>query len=227
MKLLPLDTTELLELASSWLARPENDQWLDFGNGRQVITLSSNNYLGLNTHPRLKSAALEAVERFGAGSGAVRTIAGTMSLHEELEERLASFKHVEAVLTFQSGFTANTGLIPTITGEHVQHSGGTGRGHGVGRDEPLDRVRDLAQHVLLVRLHARLEPGARRLAWSSISKCCPGTARAAARAASKSTQCRPMKRRSSPPCAARSGCASLAGRCGACGSGRRGRAARE
>jgi len=86
-------------------------------DGREVITLSSNNYLGLNTHPRLKAAALEAVERFGAGSGAVRTIAGTMSLHEELEARLASFKHVEAVLTFQSGFTANTGVIPILAPE--------------------------------------------------------------------------------------------------------------
>jgi glycine C-acetyltransferase len=86
-------------------------------DGREVITLSSNNYLGLNTHPRLKAAALEAVERFGAGSGAVRTIAGTMSLHEELEARLATFKQTEAVLTFQSGFTANTGVIPILAPE--------------------------------------------------------------------------------------------------------------
>jgi glycine C-acetyltransferase len=86
-------------------------------DGREVITLSSNNYLGLNTHPRLREAAIEAVRRFGAGSGAVRTIAGTMSLHEELERRLAEFKQVPAVLTFQSGFTANTGVIPVIAGE--------------------------------------------------------------------------------------------------------------
>jgi glycine C-acetyltransferase len=86
-------------------------------DGREVITLSSNNYLGLNTHPRLRRAALDAVERYGAGSGAVRTIAGTMSLHEELESRLASFKHTEAVLTFQSGFTANTGVIPILAPE--------------------------------------------------------------------------------------------------------------
>ena len=86
-------------------------------DGREVITLSSNNYLGLNSHPRLKQAALDATERFGAGSGAVRTIAGTMTLHEELEADLATFKHTEAVLTFQSGFAANTGVIPTITGE--------------------------------------------------------------------------------------------------------------
>jgi len=84
---------------------------------RRVISLSSNDYLGLSHHPRMRTAALEAVRQFGAGSGAVRTIAGTMSLHEELEAELASFKDTEAVLTFQSGFTANTGVIPVITGE--------------------------------------------------------------------------------------------------------------
>src|SRR5438034_2513141 len=86
-------------------------------DGREVISLSSNDYLGLTHHPRLRQAALDAVRQFGAGSGAVRTIAGTMSLHEELEAELARFKGTEAVLTFQSGFTANTGVIPTITGE--------------------------------------------------------------------------------------------------------------
>jgi glycine C-acetyltransferase len=84
---------------------------------RRVISLSSNDYLGLSHHPRMKRAAIEAVERYGAGSGAVRTIAGTMTLHEALEADLAAFKHTDAVLTFQSGFTANTGVIPTITGE--------------------------------------------------------------------------------------------------------------
>ena len=84
---------------------------------RRVISLSSNDYLGLTHHPRLRQAALDAVQTYGAGSGAVRTIAGTMTLHEELEQELARFKDVEAVLTFQSGFTANTGVIPTITGE--------------------------------------------------------------------------------------------------------------
>jgi glycine C-acetyltransferase len=84
---------------------------------RRLISLSSNDYLGLTHHPRMKRAALEAVERFGAGSGAVRTIAGTMTLHEQLEADLAAFKHSPAVLTFQSGFAANTGVIPTITGE--------------------------------------------------------------------------------------------------------------
>ncbi len=86
-------------------------------DGHEVITLSSNNYLGLNTHPKLRAAAIRAVEQYGAGSGAVRTIAGTMSLHEELEARLADFKHTEAVLTFQSGFTCNTGVIPVLAPE--------------------------------------------------------------------------------------------------------------
>lgn len=84
---------------------------------RRLISLSSNDYLGLTHHPRLREAALEAVREFGVGSGAVRTIAGTMSMHEALEEELAAFKGTPAVLTFQSGFTANTGVIPTITGE--------------------------------------------------------------------------------------------------------------
>jgi glycine C-acetyltransferase len=86
-------------------------------DGAELISLSSNDYLGLTHHPRLRQAALNAVQEFGAGSGAVRTIAGTMDLHEELERELADFKGTEAVLTFQSGFTANTGVIPTITGE--------------------------------------------------------------------------------------------------------------
>ncbi|MDN4594693.1 glycine C-acetyltransferase [Polycladomyces subterraneus] len=85
--------------------------------GKEVIQLSSNNYLGLTTHPRLKQAALEGVERFGAGTGSVRTIAGTFSMHEEFEKRLAEFKHTEAALVFQSGFTANVGVISSILTE--------------------------------------------------------------------------------------------------------------
>lgn len=81
---------------------------------RSVVNLSSNNYLGLTTHPRLRARALEAVERFGVGSGSVRTIAGTMALHMELERRLAEFKKVEAVVVFQSGFTANAGTVSAI-----------------------------------------------------------------------------------------------------------------
>lgn len=83
-------------------------------DGHQVINLSSNNYLGLTTHPRLVEAAIRATEKYGAGSGSVRTIAGTMTLHEELEEKLAAFKHTEAALVFQSGFTCNSGIIPVL-----------------------------------------------------------------------------------------------------------------
>src|SRR6476619_1664193 len=71
---------------------------------RRVLSLSSNDYLGLSHHPGMQRAAIEAIERYGAGSGAVRTIAVTMTVHEELESDLAAFKHTEAVLTFQSGF---------------------------------------------------------------------------------------------------------------------------
>ena len=86
-------------------------------NGRPgIINLSSNNYLGLANHPKVKEAAIEAVKKWGAGAGAVRPIIGTMQLHIELERRLAAFKHTEAALVFQSGFTANAGVIPTITG---------------------------------------------------------------------------------------------------------------
>jgi glycine C-acetyltransferase len=86
-------------------------------DGKELVSLSSNDYLGLTHHPRLRDAALAAVRDYGVGSGAVRTIAGTMDLHEALERELADFKGTEAVLTFQSGFSANTGVIPTITGE--------------------------------------------------------------------------------------------------------------
>ena len=86
-------------------------------DGHRVISLSSNDYLGLTHHPRLREAALTAVRDFGVGSGAVRTIAGTLTMHQDLEAELAAFKGTEATLTFQSGFTANTGVIPTITGE--------------------------------------------------------------------------------------------------------------
>ena len=85
-------------------------------NGKpNVINLSSNNYLGLANHPKVKEAAVKAVGEWGAGAGAVRPIIGTMRVHIELEKRLAAFKHVEATLVFQSGFTANAGVIPTIT----------------------------------------------------------------------------------------------------------------
>ena len=83
-------------------------------DGRSVVNLSSNNYLGLTTHPRLRERALEALQAFGVGSGSVRTIAGTMAIHMELERRLAEFKQVEAVVVFQSGFTANAGTVSAI-----------------------------------------------------------------------------------------------------------------
>jgi len=83
-------------------------------DGHEVITLSSNNYLGLTVHPKLREAAINAIEKYGVGSGSVRTIAGTMSLHIELEEKLARFKHTEASLTFQSGYTTNLGVISAL-----------------------------------------------------------------------------------------------------------------
>jgi len=86
-------------------------------DGKQVINLASNNYLGLTTHPKLREAALEATKKYGVGSGAVRTIAGTMSLHMQLEEKIARFKNVEACVVFQSGFTANAGTVSGILGK--------------------------------------------------------------------------------------------------------------
>ncbi len=83
-------------------------------DGREVINLASNNYLGLTTHPKLIEAAVAAARKYGAGSGAVRTISGTMTLHMELEERIARFKNVEACVVFQSGFAANAGTVSAI-----------------------------------------------------------------------------------------------------------------
>jgi glycine C-acetyltransferase len=81
---------------------------------RSVVNLSSNNYLGLTTHPKLRDKAIKAVEEFGVGSGSVRTIAGTMEIHMELERRLAEFKKVERVVVFQSGFAANAGTVSAV-----------------------------------------------------------------------------------------------------------------
>jgi glycine C-acetyltransferase len=90
-------------------------------DGREVINLASNNYLGLTTHPRLREAALAAIRDYGVGSGAVRTITGTMSIHMRLEERIARFKNVEACVVFQSGFAANSGTVAAILGpeDHI------------------------------------------------------------------------------------------------------------
>jgi len=84
---------------------------------RSVVNLSSNNYLGLTTHPKLRERAIEAIRLFGVGSGSVRPIAGTMSIHMELEQKLAAFKHTEATVVFQSGFTANAGTVSSILGK--------------------------------------------------------------------------------------------------------------
>ncbi len=86
-------------------------------DGKKVINLASNNYLGLTTHPKLREAALAATKKYGVGSGAVRTIAGTMRIHLELEEKIARFKNVEACVVFQSGFTANAGTVSAILGK--------------------------------------------------------------------------------------------------------------
>ena len=86
-------------------------------DGKRVINLASNNYLGLTTHPKLEEAALAAIKKFGVGSGAVRTVSGTMTIHMELEEKIARFKHTEAAVVFQSGFAANAGTVSAILGK--------------------------------------------------------------------------------------------------------------
>ena len=86
-------------------------------DGKKVINLASNNYLGLTTHPKLRQAAIEATRKYGVGSGAVRTIAGTMKIHMDLEEKIARFKNVEASVVFQSGFAANAGTVSAVLGK--------------------------------------------------------------------------------------------------------------
>jgi len=86
-------------------------------DGKKVLMLCSNNYLGLSDHPKVKEAAMQAIKTHGAGSGSVRPIAGTMDIHIELEKRLAKFKHAEASLVYQTGFAANAGLIPQLVGK--------------------------------------------------------------------------------------------------------------
>jgi glycine C-acetyltransferase len=114
----PLDflSTELDQLREQGLYRSlrileDRQQATAHFDGREEVNLSSNNYLGLTTHPKLIERALKATEEFGVGSGSVRTIAGTMAIHMELEERLAVFKKTEAVVVFQSGFAANAGTV--------------------------------------------------------------------------------------------------------------------
>src|SRR5256714_5148599 len=86
-------------------------------DGKRVINLASNNYLGLTTHPKLREAAMDALRKYGVGSGAVRTVSGTMTIHMELEEKIARFKNTEACVVFQSGFAANAGTVSAILGK--------------------------------------------------------------------------------------------------------------
>lgn len=110
---------ELVDKALDWrlkqLGGPSKP--VSIVDGREVIVLCANNYLGLSTHPKLMKAAIEAIEKYGVGSGAVRPISGTMDVHMELERRLAKFKEAEASLTYPTGFMANSGLIPQLVGE--------------------------------------------------------------------------------------------------------------
>src|SRR5205823_3869662 len=117
-------------------------------DGKRVLNLSSNNYLGLTTHPRLKRAMVKATEEWGAGSGAVRTIAGTMAIHEELERRLAEFKHTEASLVFQSGFTANLGVLQSLVKDAHASGGLRQNGRGSVNHFGLDGRVDLQMGTL-------------------------------------------------------------------------------
>jgi glycine C-acetyltransferase len=115
-------TSELLRIQEAGLYRKlrlvESDQGPTLRlDGREVINFSSNNYLGLANHPSLCKAAKEAIDRYGCGSGASRLISGNMTLHEELENKIAELKGTEAALVFNSGFQANTGIIPVLVGE--------------------------------------------------------------------------------------------------------------
>ncbi|CAN7512338.1 glycine C-acetyltransferase [Paenibacillus sp. LjRoot153] len=95
-----------------------SDTWMTIG-GRRVLQMSSNNYLGLTNHPDLKKAAIEAIEQYGVGSGSVRTITGTLDIHDQLEQELAAFKGTEAALVFQSGFTTNQGVMTILGADDV------------------------------------------------------------------------------------------------------------
>jgi glycine C-acetyltransferase len=110
---------DLVEKAFDWKLKELQgpSQPISKVNGRQVIILCSNNYLGLTTHPKLIEAAIKATDEYGVGSGAVRPISGTMDLHMELEKKLAKFKTAEASLTYPTGFMVNSGLIPQLVGK--------------------------------------------------------------------------------------------------------------
>jgi glycine C-acetyltransferase len=109
-----LDTLRQQGLYRSLRVLEDRQQATTHFDGRSVVNLSSNNYLGLTTHPKLIEKAIKAITDFGVGSGSVRSIAGTMSIHMELERRLASFKKTEAVVVFQSGFAANAGTVAAL-----------------------------------------------------------------------------------------------------------------
>jgi glycine C-acetyltransferase len=109
-----LDTLRQQGLYRSLRVLNDRQQATSHVDGQTVVNLSSNNYLGLTTHPKLVGAAIKAIEDFGVGSGSVRTIAGTMAIHLELERRLAVFKKTEAVVVFQSGFAANAGTVSAL-----------------------------------------------------------------------------------------------------------------
>jgi glycine C-acetyltransferase len=115
-------TGELEALREQGLFRPlrilsDEQRATTVVDGRQVVNLSSNNYLGLTTHPKLRERALDAIRRYGVGAGSVRPIAGTLEIHMELERRLAEFKKTEAVVVLQSGFAANAGSVAAILGK--------------------------------------------------------------------------------------------------------------
>ncbi len=116
---LPEEYQELVKSELDWRLRilqGPSTPWCKV-DGKKVLMFCSNNYLGLSNHPKLKEAAMKAVETHGAGSGSVRPIAGTMDIHMELEKRLAKFKDAEASLVYQTGFAANSGLIPQLVGK--------------------------------------------------------------------------------------------------------------
>jgi len=116
---LKIEYNDLVAKALDWKLREVQgpSEPVAMVDGREVLILCSNNYLGLTTHPKMKQAAIQAVKKYGVGSGAVRAISGTMDLHMELEKRLAKFKNSEASLTYPTGFAANSGLIPQLVGE--------------------------------------------------------------------------------------------------------------
>jgi glycine C-acetyltransferase len=119
IRFLSVEYKELVDKALDWRLKTIQgpSEPVAMIDGREVLILCSNNYLGLTTHPKLKEAAIQATLKYGVGSGAVRAISGTMDLHMELERRLAKFKRSGASLTYPTGFQANSGLIPQLVGE--------------------------------------------------------------------------------------------------------------